>query len=83
MERRLAWQERQLRFAAAPLAEMVAEFNRYNRHQLVVADERLAARRFGGIFRADAFDTLVHLLESNHGVRVERRENATILTLGP
>ena len=77
----MAWQDQRLEFATVPLAEMVAEFNRYNRHKLVVADPRLAEQCFGGIFRADGYETLVHLLETNHGVVVERRAEETILKL--
>lgn len=81
VERNMAWQDQRLEFSTVPLAEMVAEFNRYNRHKLVVADPRLAEQCFGGIFRADGYETLVHLLETNHGVVVERREGETILKL--
>ena len=83
MERALAWQDGRLEFAAVPLGEIVAEFNRYNRHRLVVADPRLAALRFGGSFLADGYDTLVHLLETNHGVIAERRGDETVLRLPP
>ena len=83
MERTLAWQDGRLEFAAVPLGEIVAEFNRYNRHRLVIADPRLAALRFGGSFLADGYDTLVHLLETNHGVIAERRGDETVLRLPP
>ena len=52
-QRALAWQERRLEFDAVPLSEVVREFNRYNRQQLVIADASLAAKRFSGTFRAD------------------------------
>jgi transmembrane sensor len=81
MERTLAWQDRRLEFVASPLVEVVAEFNRYNRHKLVIADPRLGGQQFGGSFRADGFEALVRLLESDFGVEVERRENETILRL--
>jgi transmembrane sensor len=48
--RTLAWQERRLMFEATPLAEVVAEFNRYIRHRLVIEDATLGAERFGGTF---------------------------------
>lgn len=83
MERRLAWQERRLEFDGTPLGEAVAEFNRYNRHQLVIADPRLAARRFGGTFRSDGHESFVRLLEENFGVVAERQETQTMLRLAP
>jgi transmembrane sensor len=82
LARGLAWQERRLEFVAAPLAEVVAEFNRYNRMQLIVEGAGLAAERFGGSFRADQPDTLVRLLETRFGLRAERRGNETILRAG-
>jgi transmembrane sensor len=72
IQRALAWQERRLEFDAAPLAEVVAEFNRYNRRQLVIADTALAAKRFSGTFRADSYEPFVRLLEDDFGVTVSR-----------
>jgi transmembrane sensor len=82
VERALAWQERRLEFVAAPLAEIVAEFNRYNRFQLSVVDPALAARRFGGSFRADEPETFVRLLESRFGLRAVRQGGVTVLHAG-
>ncbi len=83
MGQALAWQSRQLEFAATPLAEVVAEFNRYNRHKLVIADPRLATQRFGGTFPVDDTEALVRLLEANFGVVAERGERETKLRLAP
>lgn len=79
IERALAWQERRLEFDATPLAEVVAEFNRYNHHQLVIADPWLAGKQFGGAFRADAYEAFVNLLESSFGVVAEREDGRTVL----
>jgi len=81
IQRALAWQERRLEFDAAPLAEVVAEFNRYNRRQLVIADAALAAKRFSGTFRADSYEPFVRLLEDDFGVIATRTEQA--ITLRP
>lgn len=79
--RALAWQQPQLNFTDEPLENIVAEFNRYSHHKLVVADARLAAQRFGGKFPADDCDSLVRMLEENFDVRVERTETETVLHL--
>ena len=79
----LAWQSHRLEFVATPLAEMVEEFNRYNRHKLVIADPRLAARRFGGTFPAGDYEEFVRLLESNFGVVAERDQHEIRLRLAP
>ncbi|MBI2513112.1 MAG: FecR domain-containing protein [Opitutae bacterium] len=72
MQRALAWQERRLEFDDLPLAEVVAEFNRYNTTKIVIADPALRAKRFSGTFRADAYEPFVRLLEDNFGIAVER-----------
>jgi len=75
----LAWQERRLEFFDTPLPDAVAEFNRYNRHKLVIVDAALADRRFGGSIRADNGDAFVRVLESRFGIVAEQRENETLL----
>ena len=79
----LAWQEQRLEFVSTPLSEIVAEFNRYNRHKLVIVDPRLASRRFGGTFAAGDYAELVRLLEADFGAVAERGENETKLRLAP
>jgi transmembrane sensor len=83
VERALAWQERRLEFEGTPLAEVVAEFNRYNRHKIVIADPQLETMRFGGTFRADGYEPFVRLLESGFGVTAEHTERETRLRLAP
>lgn len=77
----LAWQKRKVEFADASLGEMVAEFNRYNRHQLVINDPALAEKRFGGAFPADDYESFVQVLESTFGVVAERKRERTVLHL--
>jgi transmembrane sensor len=83
VERALAWHEGRLEFDAAPLSEVVAEFNRHNRRQLVIDDPRLPARRFSGSFRADGCEPFVRLLEESFGVAAERSERAIVLRRAP
>ena len=75
----LAWQARRLDFDATPLSAIVAEFNRYNRHKLVVADPQLEAERFGGSFPAGDYLTFVRILEVNFGVVAETKGGETVL----
>ena len=81
-QRALAWQERRLEFDGVPLAEVVREFNRYNRRQLVIADAPLAAKRFSGTFRADGYESLVRLLETDFGVTATRGDREIVLAGG-
>jgi transmembrane sensor len=77
--RLLSWQAGRLDFVDATLGEMVGEFNRYNRHQLVIADPVLAAQRFGGTFRLDDPAAFVRMLQATFGVVAEDGGQATIL----
>ena len=79
IERVLAWQHRLLNFTAAPLQEIVAEFNRRNTVQLVIGDPKFAAVRISASFRSDNIDGFVTLLEAGFGVRAERRGDLEIV----
>jgi transmembrane sensor len=79
MGRLLAWQDKRLEFGPTPLRDIVAEFNRYNRHQLVVANEETGALSVGGTFRANEPETLVHLLQSSFGIVSEKHGRQTVL----
>lgn len=79
VERVLAWQHLQMDFTAAPLRDIITEFNRRNVVQLVVADAELAKVRVSATFRSDDLDGFVHLLEAGFGVQAERRGNAEII----
>lgn len=79
IDRALAWQARQLEFVSAPLAEMIAEFNRHNRQQIVIEDPGLAQQRFGGTFLPDDVAGFVRLLEAHFGVVAERGPDKIVL----
>ena len=78
-QRALAWQEQRLVFDSSPLSEVASEFNRYNRHQLIIGDTALATKCFSGTFRTDGYESLVRLLESDFGVKVTRSDNDIVL----
>lgn len=77
--RALAWQHKQLEFSEERLDRIAAEFNRYNRVQIVVADRELAAQTFGGKFPADEPAALVSVLEKTFRIAVERRGDTFVL----
>jgi transmembrane sensor len=79
IERVLAWQHRMLEFTAAPLQAVVAEFNRTNRLQLVIAEPAIAAERLSASFRSDNVEGFVRLLEVGFGIRGERRGEREIV----
>lgn len=75
----LSWQERKLVFSETPLRDVVAQFNRRNRTQLLLADAALAERPVGGTFAADNVDGFVRLLEGSGTIAVERRDEMTVI----
>lgn len=80
ISRELAWRQGRLQFGPSPLREVVAEFNRYNRHQLVIADPQIGAFRIGGTFRPQDYENFVRVLEDNYGVQARRGPDATWLS---
>ena len=62
------------------IAEIAAEFNRYNRvPQFVIADESVSAQRFGGTFDADEPDSLVAFLRGAPGLAVEQEGDQLLI----
>lgn len=53
IERALAWRNGEIALEDESLANAVAQFNRYNRQQLVVADPGLGRERLVGLFKID------------------------------
>ncbi|HEY0864398.1 MAG TPA: FecR domain-containing protein [Lacunisphaera sp.] len=82
IEARLAWQPRLLDFTDAPLAEIVAEFNRRNPVRLVLAAEALRTVRLSATFRSDNVEGFVRLMESDFGMKAEWRGGDEIVLTG-
>lgn len=72
MRQTLLWKEARLVFTETPLSEVVEQFNRYNKVQLVLGDDGLAARPVGGNFHADNPEVFVNLLVKTHEISAER-----------
>lgn len=53
VDRALAWRSGKIDLAGEPLGDAVADFNRYNRRQLVIMDGALAKEQIDGVFRTD------------------------------
>ncbi len=79
VERMLGWRDGLLAFRDTPLAEVAAEFNRYNARKLAVADADAGALRIGGSFRWDNTEGFVRLLEQGFPVRAEYAQDRIIL----
>ena len=66
-------------FDDTALADVVAEFNRYNRRKIFIEDPTLAAIRLGGNFRTDNTDAFLWLLQSGFPITVEQTEDKVVL----
>jgi len=74
VENALAWRDGMLSFDQASLSEVAAEFNRYSRKPIEIADSEAAGIRIGGSFQASNVAAFVRLLRDAYGLQVE--ENA-------
>ena len=74
-----AWQPQLLDFSSAPLASVIAELNRRNRVQLILADPTSAAIPIGASIRSDNLEGFVNLVASAAGLRAERRGDYEIV----
>lgn len=75
----LGWRTGEVVFSATPLAEAVAEFNRYNARRIVLEDPALARMRVDGGFRVHNVDGFVRLLEVAFDVQAEHADDRVVL----
>ena len=76
----LSWRSGVLMLRDQSLADAVAEFNRYNVRQIVIADPAVAELKIEGNFRATNIDAFVRLLEAGFAVRATIDDERIVLT---
>jgi transmembrane sensor len=74
-----AWVQRRLVFKQEPLANVVAEFNRYKRQRFRVDDPALAARKYSGVFDVDDPKSLEDLLAAESDISVIKDGEETVI----
>ncbi len=78
--RALAWSRGQLVFENDTLADVIAQFNRYNRTQLRISDSQLAARRVSGVLDATDTETLLAFIrQGRRDIRVTRENGGIVI----
>jgi transmembrane sensor len=82
VDKLLSWRRGLVTFDDSRLADVVAEFNRYNKTQLVITDPALAEARVGGAFRPTNLDAFVRILGQNLGVTARREDGRILLAAG-
>jgi transmembrane sensor len=67
-------------FDHTTLAEAVAEFNRYNRQKIVIADPQIAKLEIGGTFPSDDVKLFGRAAHIALGLNVEERGNTIVIS---
>jgi transmembrane sensor len=78
VDRALAWRAGRIDLSNDRLGSAVAEFNRYNRAQIVLADASLAEERFDGVFRIDDPQGFAEAIALSLDLPVDRSDPQTI-----
>jgi transmembrane sensor len=79
VEEEMSWRSGYITLRDMTLADAVAEFNRYNKRKIFIEDPALAARRVGGMFRANNPQAFLWFLNSELGVEADQTENKVVL----
>jgi transmembrane sensor len=79
----LAWSDQRLVFREQSLVDVLAEFNRYQKHPIRIADPSLAALTISGTFTTNDTASLLQYLEKYHDVILEDTpDGGRLLRLG-
>ncbi len=79
LESALAWQQRQLVFEDAPLAEVIGELQRHMQIALRITDGQTAAIRVSGVFATDDPRLTLTALERSLGITVSGPQDGPLL----
>lgn len=80
VEEDLSWRRGFLFFHDVPLAQAVAEFNRYNPERIVIASPGIADIRIGGNFRSTNVAGFIRLLQDGFSIHSEQRGSEIVLS---
>lgn len=79
VDRALAWRAGSIDLSGQTVAAAVADFNRYNRRKLVLADHRLADELIDGLFRTDDPEGFARTIHESFGVDVDMSASGEIV----
>jgi len=78
VETATSWTTGTVTFQDIPLAEAVAELNRYSRDKIVLGDGVPRTRRISGVFSTGDNDDFIAALSAYYGLKSERKSNGDI-----
>jgi len=70
-----AWMQRRLIFDGSKLSDVVQEFNRYNKRQLVIEDAQLSDFHVSGVYSSTDPTSLIRFLREQPGIKITDNEN--------
>jgi transmembrane sensor len=76
----ISWRAGYITLRDTDLGAVVEELNRYNKRQLVIADQSIASLRIGGNLRVANLDAFVRVLQDGFPVRAQFQNERIILT---
>jgi transmembrane sensor len=76
----LGWQRGVLVFDNVTLAEAAAEFNRYNREKIVIADPAAAQITIGATLPANDVPAFARVAQKIFGLRTERQGDTIVIS---
>ncbi len=80
LTKELGWRRGVLIFDRTSLADAVADFNRYNQQQLVIADSALGFKKIDGTFRATDEDAFLEAMHDLVGLSIKRSNGEVIIS---
>ncbi len=80
MSKSLGWERGLLIFENARLAEVAAEFNRYNVKKLRIADAKTARRTIGASFPTNDVELFADMARDVLGLHVESHGNEIVIS---
>jgi transmembrane sensor len=75
-----AWMQRRLIFDGSKLSDVVQEFNRYNRRQLVIEGAQVSDFHVSGVYSSTDPASLIRFLREQPGMRITEDENQVLIT---
>jgi transmembrane sensor len=75
----LSWREGRLEYTDEPLGAVIADFNRYSKHQAVFTDDAIKQLRFTGTLMTEVSNEWIHVLPRLFPVMVRERNGTYVI----
>jgi transmembrane sensor len=79
LKEKLAWKDQIIDMVSAPLEEILVEFSRFNKREVIIVDEKLRRMRLSVAIKPDNLEDFIDLLELSVGVKATSTPSGSIL----